>query len=195
MQAWEQRAEKVAFAKRVFAEQYRRTHGTALDLERLTREQLVLLALDYAEDGRPYRRRVREAIAAGACPFLAGSRKTQLQGVLRVFERTFFSYVVGFLPEEHRKRWEALDSNSKSLQGFCKSVVPNPVERATFFAQMRKAIEARARDAQMGNPENSEASESSDNTAERSNTPIDHVEMDENGYPANLPYWVFGDDE
>ena len=98
-QPWEQRAEKVAFAKRVFAEQYGQKHGTALDPERLTRDQLVLITLDYAEDGRPYRRRAREAIAAGACPFLAGSQKTQLQGVLRVFERTFFVYVVELLTE------------------------------------------------------------------------------------------------
>ena len=83
----------------MFAEQYRRTHGTLLDPERLTRDQLVLITLDYAEDGRPYRRRAREAIAAGACPFLAGSQKTQLQGVLRVFERTFFGYVAELLSD------------------------------------------------------------------------------------------------
>ena len=83
----------------MFAEQYGQKHGTALDPERLTRDELVLITLDYAENSRPYRRRVREAIAAGACPFLVGSQKTQLQGVLRVFERTFFGYVAGLLPE------------------------------------------------------------------------------------------------
>ena len=74
-------------------------------------------------------------------------------------------------------------------------MVPDPVERAAFFVRIRKGIEAHARDAQMGNLENSEASENSNSTAENSDTPINHVEMDENGYPANLPYWVFGDDE
>ena len=151
MQAWEQRAEKVAFAKRVFAEQYGRTHGTALDPERLTRDELVLITLDYAEDGRPYRRSAREAIAAGACPFLAGSRKTQLQGVLRVFERTFFGYVAGFLPEECQKRWAAVESRDRDLQGFCERVVPDATERAELFARIREAVEGR-RGSEEGDP-------------------------------------------
>ena len=178
----------------MFAEQYGRAHGTALDPEHLTRDELVLITLDYAEDGRPYRRSAREAIAAGACPFLVGSQKTQLQGVLRVFERTFFGYAVELLPEEYQKKWKALDNNSKSLQGFCKSVAPNPVERAMFLARIRKSIEERARDAKMGNPENSEASENSDSTAERSNTPIDLVDTDENEFLISF-LWSFGEDE
>ena len=150
-QPWEQRAEKVAFAKRVFAEQYGRKHGTALDPERLTRDQLVLITLDYAENSRPYRRHTREAIAAGACPFLTGSQKTQLQGVLRVFERTFFGYVAGLLPEEHRKRWAALESRDRDLQGFCERVVPDTAERAELFARIREAAEGR-RGGEEGDP-------------------------------------------
>ena len=173
----------------MFAEQYRRIHGTALDPERLTRDQLVLITLDYAEDGRPYRRSAREVIAAGACPFLTGSQKTQLQGVLRVFERTFFGYVVELLSEYYRKRWAALDNNSKSLQGFCKSVVPDPVERATFFAQIRKAIEARARGAQMGRPMGGDALENRDGPAENKKASIDYVDTDE------ILYWFLDEDE
>ena len=74
-------------------------------------------------------------------------------------------------------------------------MVPDPVERATFFARMKKSIEARARDARMGNPENSEASENSDSTTESSNTPINHVEMDENGFPASILWRSFDEDE
>ena len=133
----------------MFAEQYGQKHGTALDPERLTRDQLVLITLDYAEDGRPYRRSAREAIAAGPCPSLIGSRKTQLQGVLRVFERTFFGYVAGLLPEEHRKRWVTLESRDRDLQGFCERVVQDPAERTELFARIREAAEGR-RDSEEG---------------------------------------------
>ena len=135
----------------MFAEQYGQKHGTALDPERLTRDELVLITLDYAENSRPYRRRTKEAIAAGACPFLIGSRKTQLQGVLRVFERTFFGYVAGFLPEKYQKKWAALESRDRDLQGFCERVVPDAAERAALFAQIRKAAEGR-RDSEEGDP-------------------------------------------
>ena len=70
-------------------------------------------------------------------------------------------------------------------------MVPDPVERAAFFVRIRKGIEARARDAQMESPENSEASENSNSTAENSDTPINHVEMDENGFLTSFLYWSF----
>ena len=127
----------------MFAEQYGRAHGTALDPERLTRDELVLITLDYAEHANDYRRRAREAIVAGVCPFLTGSRKTQLQGVLRVFERTFFDYVARLLPEELQKMWAALESRDRDLQGFCERVVPDAAKRAELFARIREAAEGR----------------------------------------------------
>lgn len=89
----------------MFAEQYEKTHGTALDPEHLTKDQLVLITLDYAEHEPDYRRCIREAIAAGLYPHLVENPKTQLFNVLRVFGRTFFGYIAELLPGEYQKKW------------------------------------------------------------------------------------------
>lgn len=53
--AYSLREEKVAFAKWVFVAHYCQEYGIELDSEHLTENQLVLLALDYAEHGADYR--------------------------------------------------------------------------------------------------------------------------------------------
>lgn len=189
--AYKQRLEKTDFAKLVFAEHYGRTHREQLDPSQLTKNELIKITLDYAENSSEYRESVKAALTADYCLLLTGTPKTQLQGILRIFERTFFWYVAEHFQEDYQTKWSALNSNDKSLQGFCKYVAPSRAERTKFFTQLRKDIETpsastqiegcETSEAQQSTPENSETSEES-----RTATPLDYIEFDENGNVAGI---------
>lgn len=87
---------------------------------------------------------MRDALTVRRGPRLEGRPKTQLQGVFRVFEMTLFQYVVRRLPEQLQEIWKALKSGQKSLQGFCRCIVPNPAERKYLFARL--SVEAGGED-------------------------------------------------
>lgn len=134
----EQREERVVRAKLIFSTCYGRRSQASLDPRRLTEDQLVQITLDYAENRREYRQMVRRALEE---EYYGSPRKlgAAVTDVLRVFDRTLFWYVVRRLPEDLQAKWEAIkSSNDRSLQGFCKYVVPDPVERANLFAKLRE---------------------------------------------------------
>lgn len=136
----EQREEKVVRAKFIFSTCYGRRNQASLDPGRLTEDELVQITLDYAENRREYRQMVRKALEE---EYYGSSRAlgAAVTDVLRVFERTFFWYVVRRLPAEYLAKWEAIkSSNDRSLQGFCKYVVPDASERAGLFAGLRACL-------------------------------------------------------
>ena len=140
MRPHEQREERVVRAKLIFSTCYGRRNQASLDAGRLTEDQLVQITLDYAENRREYRQMVRRALEE---EYYGSPRKlgAAVTDVLRVFERTLFWYVVRRLPAEYRAKWEAIkSSNDRSLQGFCKYVVPDASERAGLFSGLRACL-------------------------------------------------------